>query len=96
MEKPPKSSLVELALVAVAYVFALVAPSFVVSPSDTSASGTRIAVATGLTVIGALAGSAVAMIAYRRTRNFSWLVIGSVPALTLIILAVIMAGTKSG
>jgi hypothetical protein len=96
MDKPPKASLVELAIVAVAYLFALIAPSLVVSPSDSSAPGERIALATGLTVLGALVGSVVSFLAYRRTRNFSWSVIGIVPAMTLIILAVIMAGTKAG
>ena len=34
--------------------------------------------------------------AYQRTRNFSWLVIGIVPSITVIIGAAIMAGTKAG
>ena len=94
MEKPPKISLVELGVVAVAYVFALVAPGLVVSPSSSGAPGWRVGLAAGLTVLGALVGSAVAFLAYVRTKNFSWVVIGIVPCTTLLILAAIMAGTK--
>ncbi|GAB3596058.1 hypothetical protein GCM10027446_22390 [Angustibacter peucedani] len=96
MDKPPAISLVELALVAAAYLFALVAPSFVVSPSATSASGGKLALAAGLTVLGVLVALVVAMMAYRRTRNFSWLVIGIVPSITLVAGAAILAGTKAG
>ena len=95
MEKPPKISLVELGLVALAYVFAIVAPGFVVSPSSTGAPGWKIALAAGLTVVGALAGSAISFIAYARTKNFSWAVIGLVPCITLLLLAAIMAGTRA-
>jgi len=96
MEKPPRISLLELGLVAAAYVFALVAPMFVVSPGTGSAPGWRIAVAAGLTVLGAVVGSTIAFLAYIRTKNFSWLVLGIVPSTTLFILAAIMAGTKAG
>ncbi|MFC6007712.1 hypothetical protein [Angustibacter luteus] len=96
MDKPPAISLVELAMVGAALLFALVAPAFVVSPSDTSAPGGRIAVAAGLSFVGAAVAIGVAMMAYKRTRNFSWLVIGIVPSITVIIGAAIMAGTKAG
>lgn len=96
MDKPPAISLVELGLVAVAYVFAIVAPAFVVSPGSMSAPGWKIGLSTGLTVLGALVGSAIAFLAYVRTKNFSWLVIGIVPCMTLLLLAAIMAGTKAG
>ena len=97
MDKPPKVSLVELGLVAVAYVFAIVAPAFVVSPGmTTGVPGWKIALSAGLTVLGALVGSTIAFLAYVRTRNFSWLVIGIVPCATLLLLAAIMAGTKAG
>lgn len=96
MERPPAISLVELGIVGAAYLFALVAPAFVVSPSQDTAPGARVAVAAGLTVLGAIVGAVVSLLAYRRTRNFSWLVIGIVPAFTLVILAVILAGVKAG
>jgi hypothetical protein len=96
MAKPPKISLVELALVAAAYVFAIAAPGFVVSPGMSGAPGWRIALASGFTVVGALAGAVISFLAYLRTKNFSWLVIGIVPTITLLILAAIMAGTKAG
>jgi branched-subunit amino acid transport protein len=96
MDKPPGISLVELGTVVVAYLFALIAPAFVVSPSSHSAPTSRVVLATGMTVVGALVAVVVSYLAYRRTRNFSWLVIGSIPAITLIILAAIMAGTKAG
>lgn len=96
MDKPAKLSLVELGLVTFAYLFAIVAPAFVVSPGTMSAPGWKIALSSGFTVLGALVGAAVAFVAYVRTRNFSWLVIGIVPCITLLMLAAIMAGTKAG
>lgn len=96
MDKPPKASLIELGLVAVAYVFAIVAPGFVVSPGMSTAPGWRIGLAAAFTVVGALVGAVISFMAYLRTKNFSWLVIGIVPCITLLILAAIMAGTKAG
>jgi hypothetical protein len=34
--------------------------------------------------------------AYRRRRNWSWLVIGSVPAISLLVGGAILAATKAG
>src|SRR6478735_6249849 len=96
MDRPPAISLVELAMVGAALLFALVAPSLVVSPAETSAPGGKIALAAGLSLLGAGVAVVIALMAYRRTRNFSWLVIGIVPSLTVMIGAMIMAGTKAG
>lgn len=95
MDKPPAISLVELAMVGVALLFALVAPALVVSPSETSAPGDQVALAAGLSVIGAAVAVVISLLAYRRTKNFSWLVIGIVPSISVIIGAAIMAGTKA-
>jgi branched-subunit amino acid transport protein len=95
MDKPPAISLVELALVGAAYLFALVAPTFVVPPGQETAPGGRVALAAGLTVLGVLVAVVVAMVAFRRTRNFSWLVIGVVPSFAIIAGAAILAGTKA-
>lgn len=96
MDKPPAISLIELAIVGAAYLFALAAPSFVVSPGAVSAPGGRLALAAGLTIVGVLVALVVSGLAYRRTRNFSWLVIGIVPSITLTAGAAILAGTKAG
>jgi len=96
MAKPPRISLVELGLLTVAYLFALIAPAFVVSPTAASAPGAKIALAAGLTLLGVAVGHVVAYLAYRRTRNFSWLIIGHVPGITLVVLAIVMAATKVG
>jgi hypothetical protein len=95
MDKPPAISLVELAMVGAALLFALVAPALVVSPSEPNASGGRIALAAGLSFLGAGIAVVISMLAYRRTKNFSWLVIGIVPSISVIIGAAIMAGTKA-
>ncbi len=95
MEKPPKSSLVELALIGLAYLFALVAPSLVVPPGQERATAARVAVAAGLTLLGVAVALVVAGIAFRRTRNFSWLVVGVVPSFALVAGAAILAGTKA-
>jgi hypothetical protein len=96
MDKPPAISLVELAITGAALLFALLAPALVVSPSETSAPAGRVAFAASLSVLGALVAIVVSLMAYKRTRNFSWLVIGIVPTITVIIGAAIMAGTKAG
>lgn len=96
MGKVPASSLVELGIVLVAYVFALAAPSFVVSPGAASAPPGRLVLAVGLTLAAVAVALVTSLLAYRRTRNFSWLVIGGVPSVTLVMGAAILAGTKMG
>ncbi len=96
MDKPPAVSLIELAVLAAAFLFALIAPVFVVSPAETSAPGSRLALAAGLTLLGVAVALVVTALAYRRTRNYSWLVIGVVPSITLVAAAAVLAGTKAG
>jgi prolipoprotein diacylglyceryltransferase len=48
-----------------------------------------------MSFLGAAIAVVIALLAYRRTKNFSWLVIGIVPSISVIIGAAIMAGTKA-
>lgn len=94
MGKVPASSLVELSIVIAAYLFALVAPSFVVPPGATSAPPGRLLLAVVLTLVAVGVALFTSFMAYRRTHNFSWLVIGGVPSVTLMMGAAILSGTK--
>ena len=47
-----------------------------------------------LAVVFVLVAVATSSIEYVRTRNWSWLIIGTVPALTLLLCGAILAATK--
>jgi uncharacterized BrkB/YihY/UPF0761 family membrane protein len=91
-----KESLVYLAVVGLGYLIGLVGPSFVVPPGAASAPGDRIVIALAITVLGVAIAMVAAMLAYRRRHNWSWLIIGSVPAIALIVGGAILAATKAG
>jgi hypothetical protein len=92
--KPPASSLVSLVVILAGYVFSLAAPVFVVGPSETDAPTRKIWLAFALTVIGVLVAIVTSSVEYVRTRNWSWLIIGIVPALTLLMCGAILAAAK--
>lgn len=87
-------SYVELAVMALGYLFALAVPWLLVPPGASTAPGGRVALAFGLSMLGVVVALAACSIAYRRTRNWEWLAIGIVPSMTLIIVGIIMAATK--
>jgi hypothetical protein len=91
-----RESLVSLAVVGLGYLIALVGPSFVVRPGAASAPNGRILLAFSITVLGVIIAIVAAMLAYRRRHNWSWLVIGSVPAISLLVGGAILAATKAG
>ena len=91
-----KESLVSLAVVGLGYLIGLVGPSFVVPPGAASAPDGRILAAFSITVLGVVIAVVAAMLAYRRRHNWSWLVIGSVPAISLLVGGAILAATKAG
>jgi hypothetical protein len=91
-----KDSLVALAVVGLGYLIGLLGPALVVPPGAKSAPRDRIAVAFSITVLGVIIAMVTASRAYRRRRNWSWLVIGSVPAISLLVGGAILAATKAG
>jgi cell division protein FtsW (lipid II flippase) len=93
-EKPPASSLVSLVVILAGYVFSLAAPFFVVGPSQKDAPTDKIWLAFALTAIGVAVAIVTSAIEYARTRNWSWLIIGIVPALTLLMCGAILAAAK--
>jgi hypothetical protein len=91
-----RESLVSLAVVGLGYLIGLVGPSLVVPPGARTAPGGKILVAFSITVVGVVIAIVAAMLAYRRRRNWSWLVIGTVPAISLLVGGAILAATKAG
>jgi hypothetical protein len=92
--KPPASSLVSLAIILAGYVLSMAAPVLVVSPGQDDAPTSKIWTAFTLTVVFVLVAVVTSSIEYVRTRNWSWLIIGTVPALTLLLCGAILAATK--
>jgi hypothetical protein len=92
--KPPASSLVSLVVIVAAYVLSMAAPMFVVGPTQDDAPTSKIWTAFTLTVVFVLVAVVTCSVEYVRTRNWSWLVIGSVPSLTLLMCGAILAATK--
>jgi hypothetical protein len=91
-----RESLISLAVVALGYLIGLVGPALVVPPGTRTAPDSEIRVAFGITVLGVAIAVVTAILAYRRRRNWSWLVIGSVPAISLLVGGAILAATKAG
>ncbi|HET8614807.1 MAG TPA: hypothetical protein VFL94_04715 [Actinomycetales bacterium] len=92
--KPPASSLVSLLIILAGYVFSLAAPLFVVGPNQKDAPTDKIWTAFALTVVGVLVSVVMSAIEYVRTKNWSWLMIGIVPTLTLLMCGAILAAAK--
>jgi hypothetical protein len=92
----PRISLLQLAGIGLGLLFAVITPSFVVQPGSTGMATGRVVVAVLLTVLGALVSMSLASLAFRRTRNYAWLIIGFVPSFTLLVGAAIMAAVTSG
>jgi ABC-type transport system involved in multi-copper enzyme maturation permease subunit len=92
--KPPASSLASLVVILAAYVFSLVAPVLVVGPTEKDAPTGRIWLAFTLTAVGVLVAIVTSAIEYVRTKNWSWLIVGIVPALTLLMCGAILAAAK--
>jgi glucose uptake protein GlcU len=92
--KPPPSSLVSLVVILAGYVFSLAAPFFVVGPAQTDAPTDKIWLAFSLTVVGVVVATVTSAVEYLRTRNWSWLIIGIVPGLTLLMCGAILAAAK--
>jgi branched-subunit amino acid transport protein len=91
-----RRSLAELAWLTGCLAFALVTPALAVSPNSTDATWPQIWTALGLTVLGVLAALIVGFLAFRRTKNYAWLIIVGVPAFTVLTGAIIMVAVTSG
>jgi hypothetical protein len=92
--KPPASSLVSLAVILVAYVLSMAVPFFIVGPTEKDAPTDKIWIAFACTVLFVLVAIVTSAIEYLKTRNWSWLMIGIVPALTLMMCGAILAAAK--
>jgi len=93
-QPPSRSSVVSLVVVGIGYLISLAAPSLVVSPSAPSAPMSRVLAAFALTLLGVTISVAAGLLAYRRTRNWAWLIITGVPAVSLVAGGAILAATK--
>jgi hypothetical protein len=91
-----RRSRLQLAAVAALLLVGALAPAAVVAPGATTAPVARILVAVALTVVPSLGAMAVGWVAFRRTRNYSWLIVAFIPSFTLILGGVILAATKAG
>ena len=78
----------------VGFVVALGAPSLVVSPSQPSASVGKVVTAFGLTAVGVAIALVAGGLAYRRTRDYGWLIATGMPAIALVAGGAILAATK--
>jgi hypothetical protein len=92
--KPPASSLVSLVVILAAYVLSLAVPFFIVGPTQQDASTGKIWTAFTCTVVFVLVAIVTSALEYLKTRNWSWLMIGIVPSLTLLMCAAILAAAK--
>ncbi len=92
----PRTSKLTLAGIGAGLLFAVAAPTFVVFPGSTGMRTSQVVGAVLLTVLGVVVSMALAALAFRRTRNYAWLIIGFIPSFTLLVGAAIMAAATSG
>ena len=90
-----RDSLVYLAVVALGYLIGLVGPALVVPPGLDTAPKRDIAIAFSITVLGVVIAVVAATLAYRRRHNWSWMVIGIAPSMSLLLGGAILAATKA-
>ncbi|MGL4173043.1 MAG: hypothetical protein ACRCTR_03065 [Actinomycetota bacterium] len=90
------TSRMELAAIVAFFMFSLIAPALVVSPGETGAEPSRVLTAVALTLLGVVGATGTAWLAFRRTRNYAWLIIGFIPSFTLLSGAAVLAATTSG
>jgi hypothetical protein len=91
-----KDSIVHLVVVGGGYLIGLLGPALVVPPGQRGAPDGRILAAFSITVLGVIIAVVAASHAYKTRRNWSWLVIGIVPALSLLVGGAILAAVKAG
>jgi high-affinity nickel permease len=65
-----------------------------VGPTEKDAPTGKIWLAFTLTAVGVLVAIVTSGIEYVRTKNWSWLIVGIVPALTLLMCGAILAAAK--
>lgn len=73
---------------------ATVVPATIVPPSGDSAPGDQVALALGATLLGAAVMLGCGFALWRRTRDLTAMAFSAVPAVTVVIGGIILAGTK--
>jgi hypothetical protein len=73
---------------------ALISPAFIVAPNETTAPPAQLWAAFGLTVLGAAIMLAAVAVLYRRFHEPLLLVMGAIPAFTVILGGVLLVTTK--
>jgi hypothetical protein len=92
--RPDRPTLAWVAVAVVGLVIALVVPASIVPPSATDPQVGRIWLAFSFTVLGAVVMLVAAAAMWRRTREPLVLVMGAVPAFTVLVGGIILAMTK--
>lgn len=91
---PDRFTLVVIGAWVLGMLCATVLPAAIVPPSGDSAPGDQVALALGATLLGAAVMLACGIVLWRHTRDFTVLAFGAVPAATVVIGGIILAGTK--
>lgn len=91
--RPGPMSMAEVIVAIGGYVFAMLGPLLVARPFQEGVTHRQVWLAFTMTVIGVLIALVSCTVAYRRTRNWSWLVLGVVPGLTVLMCGMLIATT---
>ncbi len=91
-----RRSLAELLALAGCLAFSLIAPATIVPPGSTQATRDELWRATLLTILGVAVAIFIGLTAFRRTKNYAWLVIIGIPSFAILAGGAIMLANASG
>jgi hypothetical protein len=92
--KPTTATLLTLVVIGVGFLIGMAAPSLIVSPMQRTATLNAILTAFGFTLLGAGIALVAGLLAFRRDRNWAWLIITGVPTVVLVTGGAVLAATK--
>jgi hypothetical protein len=95
LNRPSINDAVCAFIIAASLVLAVAIPGLIVSPTATTAPGSKLAWAFGITMTGILIAVLTGIRQYRRTTNWVWFLVSATPAFAVFCGGAIFAATKA-
>ena len=95
LNRPKPVDVISAIVAAAALVLAVAIPGLIVSPTATTAPGSKLGLAFGITMLGILIAVGTGIRQYRRTTNWVWFLVTATPAFAVFCGGAIFAATKA-
>lgn len=93
--RPRPIDVISVVLIAGSLVLGVAIPGLIVSPTATTAPGSKLGLAFGVTMVGILIAVLTGIFQYRRTGNWVWFLVAATPAFAVFCGGAIFAATKA-